>query len=103
MALTPYQLEQARKKARASGKIPASDKKKKRKANYKSPTTIRQTAQDEINEYKLNSYGKPSTSTQDKAEPTAASGGSKSVRKITSGDSNPLVDKLRKKPFKYLK
>ena len=98
---TEYQKEQARKKARAAGKTPAGDKVKKRKSNYRSPKPYRQTAQDEINQYKLDSYGKPSTSTAEKAKPTATRGGSKAVRKVTSGDA--LVDKLRKKPFKYLK
>ena len=92
-----YQIEQLRAKARAAGKIPASDKKK---AVYKSPTTDRQKGQAEIDRYKMIHYGKKSSSTQ-----PSASGGSKAVRKVTSPDSGDtdLVKRLRKKPFKYLK
>ena len=105
---TEYQLEKVRQKARDAGKSLPSDKKKrnKKKAVYKSPKTDRQHAMDEINEYKMKHYGKPSSSTVEKAKPTAASGGSKSVRKITSpgnADSTPLIEKLKKKPFKYIK
>ena len=95
----PPGIEGARQKARDRGKIPASDKKAK-KAVYKSPSTSRQHAQDEINAYKMKHYGKPSTSTQPS---TATSGGSKAVRKVTTSSGDPLVDKLRKKPFRYIK
>lgn len=102
MPVSQYELDRiARVNARkAKGKV----KTKPKKTLYKSPKTYRQKALDEIEVYKLESYGKPSTGTAGPA-PTATSGGSKSVRKVTSKEPNAesLVNRLRKNPIKYLK
>lgn len=95
MPISQYEKDRiARVEARKNNKG-----KSKKKSVYVSPKTDRQKAQDDINQYKIDSYGKPSTSTQ------GTQGGSKSVRKITSPDSGDtdLVERLRKNPIKYIK
>jgi hypothetical protein len=115
---TEWQKEQARKKARAAGKVPASDKKllnivdesklgKGADVSNKGRTK-RQRELDEIEEYnrkyrkgkKKDTRPLSSLGGYGKKDSTATSGGSKAVRKVT-GES--LVERLQKKPFKYLK
>ena len=107
MALTQYQLEQARAKARREGKTPAGDKKKVTPVKL----TPAQREQRDIDTYRrsqpskkqdtrplstLGDFGKK----PEKSVPDSASGGSQSVRQVT-GES--LVDRIRKNPLRYIK
>ena len=116
MAVSQYEKDRiARVKARADRKA-AGTKPAKRKV--RKALTPAQQEQKDIDAYKagakpvkdtrslkyLGEYGKPDS--------TATSGGSKAVRKIDpkfkgkttpARTGNDLVDRLRRKPFKYLK
>jgi len=114
MAVSQYEKDRiARVAARAANKG-------KKKKQVKKSLSQKEKAQVDIDQYNaqfrsvpkqdarplesLTRYGKPDS--------TATSGGSKAVRKIDptfkgsttpARTKNPLVDKLRRKPFKYLK
>jgi len=127
---TEYQREQARIKARKAGKVPAGDKTKlinlvdenklgKNADVSNKGRTRKQRELDEISEYnKRYRSGKkkdtrPLSSLGGYGKSTATSGGSKATRKIDpkfKGKTTPartgeneLVDRLRRKPFKYIK
>jgi len=116
MAVSQYELDRrARVKARADRKATG---KKTVKPKAAVPLTPAQQEQKDIDAYRagakkvkdtrslesITRYGKPDS--------TATSGGSKAVRKIDpkfkgtttpAKTGNELIDKLRRKPFKYLK
>ena len=111
---TEYQREQARKKARAAGKVPAGDKKLVKRPAL----TPAQQEQKDIDAYRVGAKKVKDTRTLDSLtrygnnKSTATSGGSKATRKIDpkfkgkttpARTGNDLVDRLRRKPFKYLK
>jgi hypothetical protein len=115
---TEYQRELARKKARKKGKKLPGDKPK----GIKKELTAREQEQIDIDQYTARYQKgkkdkpkpvKPLSTLDDygKKDSTAISGGSKAVRKIDpkyTGKTTPartgneLVDKARRKPYKYL-
>jgi len=113
---TEWQKEQARKQARAEGKVPAGDK----KARKRTVLTSAQLEQKDIDAYKAGAKKlKKDTRTlkslthYGKGDSTATSGGSKAVRKIDpkfkgkttavrSKDDSKAVNELRRKPLKYI-
>ena len=110
-----WQREQARKQARAEGKVPAGDKKRV----VRKGLTQKEQAQKDIDLYKAKQGTKKDTRTlrsitrYGKPDSTATSGGSKAVRKIDpkfKGETTAartkdgdLVDRLRRNKPKYFK